>query len=451
MLLTKYDYTLKWRLFWAIAFPPIFVTVIVILKRMVHAVAYAQGHHFNSWVTGSATPALFKALLFEVVVLLMWYHASMYAPSPKPQLNWILSIMLQTGNNSLILCDDEAAFQASFTLPVEFSPVDKPLECDEPYCGYATWRDLCEARRLAPLAHQTKRTVAYLLYTLPVGLLLIISLIGNGRIAWGSNGELELKGLLAPHILLTLGFWLCTLSVGVYYGATFLVHAPQLMGGRAPADPRVCLTSSACANAWNAVWLCALILLLLPVDTLNFFLKQRSHRSRSYFLSYNNQDDKNDGAVQMLYSLLPKGSAWLDKHADDRSEKGMVDGVTKSDVFVAIISPKYFSSYFCCLEMHTALSKGKQVLVVWNQSKFMVQDALGWIPPELSVLKNNELLPIQEDIQMAKTCVARIEAADITPLSVRAVPSSFGTDPKSGEAFVFASQETMAEATKPPE
>ena len=101
--------------------------------------------------------------------------------------------------------------------------------------------------------------------------------------------------------------------------------------------------------------------------------------------------------------------------------------------------------------MHTALSQGKRILVVWNQSKFMVQDALGWIPPELSVLKNNELLPIQEDIQMAKTCVARIEAADITPLSVRTAPSSFGTDPESGEPFFFGSQETKVEAIKAPE
>ena len=187
------------------------------------------------------------------------------------------------------------------------------------------------------------------------------------------------------------------------------------------------------------------IFLLLPVDTLGRFLKQRSNRKRSYFLSYK-QDDKNDGAVQMLYNELPKGSAWLDKYADDRSEEAMVAGVTESNVFVAIISPKYFSSYFCCLEMHTALSQGKRVLVVWNQSKFAVQDALGWIPPELSVLKTNELLPIQEDIQMAKTCVARIEAADIKPLSVRPVPSRFCTDPKSGEAFVFGSQETMVQA-----
>jgi hypothetical protein len=162
------------------------------------------------------------------------------------------------------------------------------------------------------------------------------------------------------------------------------------------------------------LWLAGAIFLLLPVDTLGRFLKQRSNRSRSYFLSYK-QDDQNDGAVQMVHSLLPK--SWLDKYADNRSEEGMVAGVTESDVFVAMISPKYFSSYFCCLEMHTALSQDKRILVVWNQSKFRVQDALGWIPPELSMLKSNELLPIQEDIQMATTCVARIEVADIKTLN----------------------------------
>ena len=63
------------------------------------------------------------------------------------------------------------------------------------------------------------------------------------------------------------------------------------------------------------------------------------------------------------------------------------------------------------------------------------------------MLKNNELLPIQEDIQMAKTCADRIVAADIKPLSVRAVPSSFGAYPKkSGEALVSGSQETVVEA-----
>ena len=416
VLLTNFDLTLAYRIAFAIACLPICVVVIVIIKRMVHAVVYTQGDLFPSWVTSTATPVLSKALLFEVVLLIMWVHASMYAPYPKPQLEYTLSVMLGTGNNSEILCDNEAAFWSSFSLPFEWSGVHEPLECDEPTCGYTSWRDLCQARRLAPLADQTKRTIWYLFWTVPILLLLMINLVGNGRIARGSQGELNLKGLLAPHILLTLGLGFCALSVGIYYAATFLVHVPQLMSGQAPSDPRVCLHSSTCVQLFNALYLGVAAFGLLPIDTLGRFLKQRRNSSRSYFLSYK-QNDQNDGAVQMLYSLLPKDSSWLDKHAEDRSEVGRVTGVTNSDVFVAIISPKYFSSYFCCLEMHTALSQDKRILVVFNQSKFRVQDALGWIPPELGMLKSNELLPIQEDIQMATTCVARIEAADIKPLN----------------------------------
>ena len=118
-----------------------------------------------------------------------------------------------------------------------------------------------------------------------------------------------------------------------------------------------------------------------------------------------------------------KDSVWLDKLVEDRSEEGMVRGVTSQDVFVAILSPKYFESKFCCLEMHTALRLGKPILVVWNQSKFTVQTALGWVQalpqPELttgsSSLLRNELLPIQEDIQMAGTCAARIKEAKVKP------------------------------------
>ena len=416
LLLTKSDLTLAYRLAFAIACLPICVVIIVIIKRMVHAVVYTQGNSFPSWVTSTATPVLSKALLLEIVLLIMWVHASMYAPYPKPQLEWALSVMLGTGNNSEILCDNEAAFWSSFSLPFAWGAYQEPLECDEPTCGYTAWRDLCQARRLAPLADHTKRIVWYLFWTVPILLLLMINLVGNGRIARGSQGDLNLKGLLAPHILLTLGLGFCALSVGIYYAATFLVHVPQLMSGQAPSDPRVCLHASTCAQLFNALYLGVAAFALLPIDTLGRFLKQRRHSSRSYFLSYK-QNDQNDGAVQMLYSLLPKGSSWLDKHAKDRSKTGMVDGVTNCDVFVAVLSPKYLSSPFCCLEMHTALSEGKPILVVFNQSKFRVQDALGWIPPELGMLKSNELLPIQEDIQMATTCVARIEAADIKPLN----------------------------------
>ena len=441
ILLTKRSYTLYFRILMTIASVATFVLIIFIVKRMVDAVVYTQGPTFPSWVTATANPVLSKVLLFEIVVLLMWLHASLYAPFPNAQLEGALSVMLDTGNNSAILCDDEAAFRASFSLPFTWRVGREPLDCDEPTCGYSSWRDLCEARRLAPLSSATTQAAMYQFWCIPILLFVTISLIGNGRIARGRTGELNLAGLLAPHILLIVVLGLCTLIVGIYFVAMFLVQAPLLMSGQAPTDPLVCMPSSMCGHLYLAMYMGCVAVCLLPVDTLGRFLKQSNNRSRSYFLSYK-QDDQNDGAVQMLHGLLPK--CWLDKY-EDRSEEGRVAGVTKSDVFVAIISPTYFYHHLCCLEMHTALSQGKRILVSWNQSKFKVQEALEWIPPELSMLKSSELLPIQEDIQMAATCVTRIAAADAKALKSRygSIPNSFGTDPKSGETFSFGSQDEV--------
>ena len=166
----------------------------------------------------------------------------------------------------------------------------------------------------------------------------------------------------------------------------------------------------------------------------------------------------------MLANILGTGSVWLDKYADDRSETGMVEGVTSKDIFVAILSEKYFESKFCCLELRTALKIGKPILVVWNQSKFTVQTALGWIhqqpQPELAILLQSEwldtqtqclpalrptlldadeLLPIQEDIQMAGTCTSRIKAATVkphSPLELDAIgKNTFGGVKPSGSAL----------------
>ena len=59
---------------------------------------------------------------------------------------------------------------------------------------------------------------------------------------------------------------------------------------------------------------------------------------------------------------------------------------------------------------------------MWNQTEHAVQNALKWIPEALHFLKDNELLPIQEDIQMALPCVARILAAKVEPITVKEVP-----------------------------
>ena len=420
-LVSQNVWTLAFRISMAIAWVPIDVIVVLIFKRVVHAIMFVQGEAFTTWLTDTASPALARALLLEIVVLLMWVYASLIAPYPKANLVQAFTAMLAEGNSSAVLCTDDAAFQASFQLPFEFASNQEPLECDEPMCGYTSWWALCEARRLAPLAEHTTRIVRHLLFAIPILLFIGFSIIGSGRIARDHHKQLKLAGLAAPHILLIIALGLCKLCVVIFKVAMFLVQVPVLMSGRAPADPLVCMPSSACGSLSMAMYLGYAAIGLLPIDTLGRFLKQRSKRHRSYFLSYK-QGDGNDGAVQMLATELRERGAtnvWLDKLAEDRSEKGMVEGVRTSDVFVAIVSPAYFESSFCCLEMHTALKEDKAVLVVWNQSKHTVQSALGWLPGELSFLKNNELLPMQEDKQMAGTCADRIIAATAAPFALQ--------------------------------
>ena len=414
-------WTLAVRISLAIAWVPICLVVALIIKRVVHAIVFVQREAFSTWVTDTASPALARALLLEIVVLLMWVYSSLFAPYPKANMNGAFAAMLEKDNSSAIHCTDDAAFHASFQLPFEWNVNEEPLDCDEPMCGYTSWWALCEARRLAPLVAHTSNIVNYLLYAVPILSFLALSLIGSGRIARDRDHQLNLAGLVAPHILLIIVLGLCTLGVGIFMLAMFLVQVPLLMSGSAPADPLVCMPSSACGSLRMAIYLGYAAIGLLPIDTLGRFLKQRSNRSRSYFLSYK-QDDGNDGAVQMLANGLRHHGAkkvWLDKLAEDRSEKGMVEGVKASDVFIAIVSPAYFESWFCCLEMHTAFKEDKPVLVVWNQSKHTVQSALDWLPGELSFLMNNELLPMQEDIQMAGPCANRILAATATAFTLK--------------------------------
>ena len=240
---------------------------------------------------------------------------------------------------------------------------------------------------------------------------------GSDRIKHKRDGSLVVSHLLEGHILVILACSCVMAVLTLLNVARLMVTTPLLLFAATlgfEAEPLALLGAASWNNITYVLALpCPLILgavaaALLPVDTLKTFMKGR--RKRSYFLSYK-QDDGNDGAVQMLAGQLRKGGAsrvWLDKLARDRSTDGMIEGVKESDVFVAVISAKYFASKFCCLEVKTALKEGKPTVVVWNQSKDKVQDALGWIPDELKFLKLNELLPIQEDVQMAITCATRI-------------------------------------------
>ena len=117
------------------------------------------------------------------------------------------------------------------------------------------------------------------------------------------------------------------------------------------------------------------------------------------FISYKQNDGSDALVINTHYSLKEKNvDAWLDKmRGDERSESGMVAGVKSCKLFCAVISPYYFKSKFCILELETAVKYSKKIVICFNGSKFKIQEALSWIPDEYSYLKNDELIKLDED------------------------------------------------------
>uniref|UniRef100_A0A7S0LBD4 Uncharacterized protein n=1 Tax=Coccolithus braarudii TaxID=221442 RepID=A0A7S0LBD4_9EUKA len=113
--------------------------------------------------------------------------------------------------------------------------------------------------------------------------------------------------------------------------------------------------------------------------------------------------------MNMHFSLKPL-EVWLDKmRGEERSEAGMVAGVGACRLFCAVISPSYFASAFCLLEMRTAVKLEKKIALCWNGAKFKVQEALGWIPDEFAHLKSAELIKLDEDHEYMQVGLAKLK------------------------------------------
>ena len=84
------------------------------------------------------------------------------------------------------------------------------------------------------------------------------------------------------------------------------------------------------------------------------------------------------------------------------------------------------------------------MLLVFNQSKFTVQMALGWIPEELAALKNNEVLPIHEDMQIMEACVKRVRQVPLRPYELPA-PAAIGDHKFNGQASTAGGVAGLAE------
>ena len=169
----------------------------------------------------------------------------------------------------------------------------------------------------------------------------------------------------------------------------------------------------------------------------------RATRGKCDLFGSYKQNDSSDALLMNMYYQLKQESLelWLDKmRGEERSESGMVAGVRACRVFCAVISPAYFQSDFCKLEMQTAIAQQKPIAVCFNGSKFKVQDALSWIPAEFAQLKADELIMLHEDNEFMQVGLKKLKAR--LPASLPAQPTTTEVPrsrPREG-AVLFASK-----------
>ena len=131
----------------------------------------------------------------------------------------------------------------------------------------------------------------------------------------------------------------------------------------------------------------------------NTIINQEASFNCDIFASYKQNNGSDAIAINIYYSMKKfEVDVWLDKmRCDERSESGMVQGVKSCNLFCAVISPDYFKSNFCILELKTALKYSKKIALCFNGSKFKIQEALQWIPEIFSHLKQDEIIKLDED------------------------------------------------------
>jgi len=122
-----------------------------------------------------------------------------------------------------------------------------------------------------------------------------------------------------------------------------------------------------------------------------------SYRIRSgWFISYK-QQDRSDALAERLYRDLD-GDNWFDMYYNKtRTRAAMIKGILRRDKFICFVSPKYFKSEWCVLELTTAFCSGKTIVPVFNQDYNGVGSLLSLVPDCFSALKNRDFTGLFAD------------------------------------------------------
>jgi len=115
-----------------------------------------------------------------------------------------------------------------------------------------------------------------------------------------------------------------------------------------------------------------------------------------WFISYK-QNDGSDGLAERLYRDL-KGDNWFDLYyLKTRTRSAMIKGILRRDKFISFLSPSYFKSEWCVMELTTALYSGKTIIPVFNQDVNTAALMLSLVPECFCSLKSEDFIGIFKD------------------------------------------------------
>jgi len=128
-----------------------------------------------------------------------------------------------------------------------------------------------------------------------------------------------------------------------------------------------------------------------------------------WFLSYKQQDGSTT-LIERLYNNL-KGDNWYDMmYKKDRTRSAMIKGIARRDKFICFVSPKYFTSEWCCMELTMAMKLKKIIVPVYNQDQRTAGVTLGIVPQCFKSLKTNDFVGLFMDMGPCTGQIAKIEA-----------------------------------------
>jgi len=127
-----------------------------------------------------------------------------------------------------------------------------------------------------------------------------------------------------------------------------------------------------------------------------------------WFLSYK-QKDGSTTLVERLYNKL-KGENWYDMmYKGDRTRAAMIKGIARRDKFICFVSPKYFTSEWCCMELTVAMKLNKIIVPVFNQDERTAGVSLGIVPKCFQALKKHDFVGLFMDIGPCEGQIKKIQ------------------------------------------